>query len=416
MIIVDLPPEHDEEVCLPAAKAGLNFIRLATPTTDDRRLPAVLKNTSGFIYYVSVLGITGTKVPDIAQVKGNVRRIKRHTDLPVAVGFGVKTAAQAKAIAESADAVVVGSALVNAVKTSLTRDGRATRKTPKAVLSLTARNRQGRAARPTRRTEGGIAMNWIKNFIRPKIRNFLGNKKEVPENMWVKCPETGQMVFYRDLEANQFVIPGSGYHMRMPPGERLNIDVRRRRVRAPGAPRGSRRSAELPRRAQIRRPPEGGAAEEQCRGCHPRRGGRARRPADRRHGTGLRLHGRFARHGGRRGDRRIHAARRREAVLLHPLRRVGRGTHAGGNSVADAAAAHDGRRAGPARGAAFPTSWFSPIRRRAASRLPMPCSATSTSPNPGRSSDLPARGSSSRRSARSCRKASSAPSICRSTA
>ena len=142
-IIVDLPPEHDEEVCLPAAKAGLNFIRLATPTTDDVRLPTVLKNTSGFIYYVSVLGITGTKVPNIADVKGNVRRIKRHTDLPVAVGFGVTTATQAKAIAENADAVVVGSALVNAVKTSLTRDGRATRKTPKAVLSLTAELAKG---------------------------------------------------------------------------------------------------------------------------------------------------------------------------------------------------------------------------------------------------------------------------------
>ena len=142
-IIVDLPPEHDEEVCLPAAKAGLNFIRLATPTTDDVRLPTVLRNTSGFIYYVSVLGITGTKVPNIADVKGNVRRIKRHTDLPVAVGFGVTTAAQAKAIAENADAVVVGSALVNAVKTTLTRDGRATRKTPKAVLSLTAELAKG---------------------------------------------------------------------------------------------------------------------------------------------------------------------------------------------------------------------------------------------------------------------------------
>ena len=138
LIVVDLPPEHDEEVCLPAAKAGLNFIRLATPTTDDRRLPTVLENTSGFIYYVSVLGITGTKVPDITQVKGNVRRIKRHTDLPVAVGFGVKSAAQAKAIAETADAVVVGSALVSAVKSSLTRNGRPTRGTPKAVLSLTA--------------------------------------------------------------------------------------------------------------------------------------------------------------------------------------------------------------------------------------------------------------------------------------
>ena len=119
LIVVDLPPEEDGELCLPAVKAGLNFIRLATPTTDDRRLPTVLNNTSGFVYYVSVAGITGTKKPDIAKVKAEVARIKRHTELPVAVGFGVRTPEQARAISEGADGVVVGSALVDAVRENL---------------------------------------------------------------------------------------------------------------------------------------------------------------------------------------------------------------------------------------------------------------------------------------------------------
>src|ERR1700710_1393937 len=110
LIIVDLPPEEDAELCLPAMKAGLNFIRLATPTTDDKRLPAVLANTSGFVYYVSITGITGMAAPDTSKVNAAVARIKRHTGLPVAVGFGVKTAAHAGAIAKSADGVVVGSA------------------------------------------------------------------------------------------------------------------------------------------------------------------------------------------------------------------------------------------------------------------------------------------------------------------
>src|SRR4051794_33574275 len=126
LIIVDLPPEEDEELCLPALKAGLNFIRLATPTTDDKRLPAVLKNTSGFVYYVSITGITGAATPDTGQVGAAVARIKRHTPLPVAVGFGVRTAAQAKAIAANADGVVVGSALVDALKQSLDQDNKAT--------------------------------------------------------------------------------------------------------------------------------------------------------------------------------------------------------------------------------------------------------------------------------------------------
>jgi len=119
LIVVDLPPEEDEELCLPAVKAGLNFIRLATPTTDDRRLPAVLNNTSGFVYYVSVAGITGTKTPDIESVKAQVARIKRRTALPVAVGFGVRTPAQAAGIAQGADGVVVGSALVECVRANL---------------------------------------------------------------------------------------------------------------------------------------------------------------------------------------------------------------------------------------------------------------------------------------------------------
>ena len=112
LIVVDLPPEEDSELCLPAMKAGLNFIRLATPTTDEKRLPAVLTNTSGFVYYVSITGITGAAAPDTGKVAAAVTRIKRHTALPVCVGFGVRTAAHARAIAEGADGVVVGSALV----------------------------------------------------------------------------------------------------------------------------------------------------------------------------------------------------------------------------------------------------------------------------------------------------------------
>jgi tryptophan synthase alpha chain len=115
LIVVDLPPEEDEELCLPALHAGLNFIRLATPTTDDARLPAVLANTSGFVYYVSIAGVTGAAAPDTNTVGLAVERIKRHTHLPVAVGFGIRDAAGAAAMAAKADGVVVGSALVDAV-------------------------------------------------------------------------------------------------------------------------------------------------------------------------------------------------------------------------------------------------------------------------------------------------------------
>jgi tryptophan synthase alpha chain len=136
LIVVDLPPEEDSELCLPAMKAGLNFIRLATPTTDEKRLPTVLTNTSGFVYYVSITGITGAAAPDTGKAAAAVARIKRHTKLPVCVGFGVRSAAHARAIAEGADGVVVGSALVEAVRQSLGPDSKPTSKTVAAVTDL----------------------------------------------------------------------------------------------------------------------------------------------------------------------------------------------------------------------------------------------------------------------------------------
>ena len=125
LIVVDLPPEEDAELCVPALAAGVNFIRLATPTSDDQRLPAVLENTSGFVYYVSIAGITGTRAAVSTEVGPAVERLKRHTELPVAVGFGIKTPEQAAAIARTADAAVVGSALVDQVRINLDDEGRA---------------------------------------------------------------------------------------------------------------------------------------------------------------------------------------------------------------------------------------------------------------------------------------------------
>ncbi len=136
LIVVDLPPEMDDELCIPAIRKGINFIRLATPTTDDKRLPTVLKNTTGFVYYVSMNGITGSALPDPSLVSGAVKRIKQHTELPVCVGFGVKTAEHAKLIGAAADGVVVGTAIVNQIATSLTKDGKATSDTIQAVATL----------------------------------------------------------------------------------------------------------------------------------------------------------------------------------------------------------------------------------------------------------------------------------------
>jgi tryptophan synthase alpha chain len=133
LIVVDVPPEADNELCLPALERGLSFIRLATPTTDDARLPAVLANTSGFVYYVSITGITGAAAPVVSDVAAQVARIKRSTALPVVVGFGVRTPEQARVIAACADGVVVGSALVEAIRMSLGPDGQAGADTVAAV-------------------------------------------------------------------------------------------------------------------------------------------------------------------------------------------------------------------------------------------------------------------------------------------
>ena len=139
LIVVDMPPEEDEELRPAAREAGLNFIRLATPTTDAKRLPTVLNNTSGFVYYVSIAGITGTAAPDLAKVGAHVARIKTQTELPIAVGFGVRTKEQVRSLASVADAVVVGSALVSALAQSLDRSGKATSSTPTNVLGLVER-------------------------------------------------------------------------------------------------------------------------------------------------------------------------------------------------------------------------------------------------------------------------------------
>ena len=148
LIVVDLPPEMDAELCIPALKAGINFIRLATPTTDDKRLPKVLENTSGFVYYVSMTGITGSALADTGKVAAAVKRIKGHTELPVCVGFGVKTAEQARVIGASADGVVVGTAIVNAVANVLGPKGEKTADPAQAVATLVSGLAQGvRSAR-----------------------------------------------------------------------------------------------------------------------------------------------------------------------------------------------------------------------------------------------------------------------------
>ena len=136
LIIVDVPPEEDEELCLPALQAGIHWIRLATPTTDDQRLPVVLNNTSGFVYYVSIMGITGTKSVPTDHVREAVARLRRHTQLPIAVGFGIRTPEQAAAIAGVADGAIVGSAIVDAVKAELDENGKAKPGLAGKVLAL----------------------------------------------------------------------------------------------------------------------------------------------------------------------------------------------------------------------------------------------------------------------------------------
>lgn len=154
LIVVDLPPEHDDELCLPARAAGLDFVRLATPTSDDRRLPVILNNAGGFLYYVAIAGITGTKSARAEVTAAAVARLRRHTGLPIAVGFGIKTPAQAAEVARVADAAVVGSALVEKIARNLDRRGKAKATLVPAVLkdvaALAASVRKARPRHPAR--------------------------------------------------------------------------------------------------------------------------------------------------------------------------------------------------------------------------------------------------------------------------
>ena len=290
LIIVDLPPEEDDELCLPAIKAGLNFIRLATPTTDDKRAPAVLKNTSGFVYYVSVLGITGTKTPDLESVEskchapqGPYRAADRGRLRREDGRAGAQHRQERRRRGRRLGARQCG------------------QEHAQRLRQADARNREGRA-RPGQRDRPGRAevmqMNWIKNFVRPKIRGLLGAKRETPENMWVKCPETGQMVFYRDLENNQFVIPGSGYHMRMAPDVRLKSMFDGGAYETIALPQVPLDPLKFRDERRYTRPPQGSQAEDGRGGCDPRRLGNARWRAHRHGGAGFFLHGRLARHGG----------------------------------------------------------------------------------------------------------------------
>jgi tryptophan synthase alpha chain len=143
VIIVDLPPEEDEELCHPALTAGLHWIRLVTPTTDDARLPLVLKNTSGFVYYVSIAGITGTRSAAASTVDKAIKRLRRHTDLPLAVGFGINTPEQVAEITGIADAAVVGSALVTEIAANLDTKGKAMPRLADNACALVSRLAEG---------------------------------------------------------------------------------------------------------------------------------------------------------------------------------------------------------------------------------------------------------------------------------
>ena len=243
LILVDMPAEEDDELCIPALKAGLNFIRLATPTTDDKRLPAVLANTSGFVYYVSITGITGSASADTRTGRGGRRA--HQAPYPFA---GLRRLRHSNAGSGAGDCRTrrwrggrhrAGRCLVRQPRCrgpgdgqnrrrggrsgGLTGAGRARGKTGCGISHNCGRHSAGAACRASSgppyiarrdcldRTERD--MNWLTNVVRPKIRNIL--RRETPENLWIKCPDTGQLVFYKDVESNQFVIPGSNYHMRM---------------------------------------------------------------------------------------------------------------------------------------------------------------------------------------------------------
>ncbi len=217
LIVVDLPPEMDDELCLPALKAGINFIRLATPTTDDKRLPAVLANTSGFVYYVSMTGITGAALTDTRSVGEAVTRIKRHTGLPVCVGFGVKTAEQARVIGGTADGVVVGTAIVN------------------AVANVLSTKRRGKTA-DRRRSRGDAGQHLAaRRFTRPR----LAPRRDRPPSFFVKGSRPSLSPAGKDELDHQLRPPEDQFDARPPRNAGKSLD-QGSGDRRDGLPQGSR--------------------------------------------------------------------------------------------------------------------------------------------------------------------------------
>ena len=328
LILVDMPPEEDDELCIPALKAGLNFIRLATPTTDDKRLPAVLANTSGFVYYVSITGITGSCV---GRFRASLAGRQPHQAPHAASGVCRLRHPHAGSCADDRGAC--------GRRGGRHRAGRCDPRQPRCTKLRDAEDgRRGRRhrgldrRRRARRAAGrriaickrkvcvrrhcpGLAgrpyklpavkafqepfMNWISNVVRPKIRSIL-NRRETSENLWIKCPDTGQLVYFKDVEANQFVIPNSNYHMRMSAAARLKsifdnetwYDVAVPPVAAdPLKFRDERRYVDRIKDARAKT----GMNDSVKIGY-----GKLEGDADRRRRAGFRFHGRLARHGRRR--------------------------------------------------------------------------------------------------------------------
>ena len=357
MIVVDLPPEEDEELRLPALRAGLSFIRLATPTTDDARLPAVLANTSGFVYYVSITGVTGAGQAGYRKVAAAVARIKGHTSLPVAVGFGVKNAAAAGEIAAHRRC-----ASWSARPSSTRWRARSTRKVA-AARRRSARSRglvgelaRGVASAAQEAVEKGEPMNWISNVVPPKIRSIMRRR------------DAGKPLGQMPGQRRDGLPQGSG-------GQSL------RRARAPAitcASRPRRGSTACSTTAPIETLPTPEVPADPLKfrdvkryadrlkdyraktgrlRCDPAGARRLAGHAGDGRGAGFRFPGRLARHGGGRGHRHRHVPRDRAEDALHHFHRLRRRAHAGRHALADADAAHHRRGRSASRRRNCPISW-----------------------------------------------------------
>ncbi len=262
LIVVDLPTEEADLLAPHAAAHGIDIIRLVAPTTDDARLPLVLDGSSGFVYYVSITGITGTRSASVAELAAAIPRVRRVTDLPIAVGFGVRTPEQAAEVVRLADGAVVGSALVDTLLATLDDKGRARPDTVGRVLD------QVEALAKAVRGARGAGMSWLTEFVRPKIRTLFA-RRDVPDNLWHQCPACQQMIFQRDLIANLKVCPHCGHHMRATATERLDWTVRRGHLHPHRAAQAAVRPAALPRHQALCRPPEGSPREDPPRRRDP---------------------------------------------------------------------------------------------------------------------------------------------------